>query len=300
MMMSIERVSVVGTGILGTQIALLAAYAGNEVKAYDPVDGAFEVTCGILYQDLKAKITKPFIPWSRWPGCKSIVRKAATLEEAVSEADLIIEAVLENLDLKRKVFKEICRSAQPGSIVATASSSLPVSSMASAGGRPEYCLNLHFYFPLQGVNLVDIMGDPQTLPSVLEKGAQWIRSLGCLPLYVNKGMIGFGFSSVWRAVKRQTLYLWGENNIDFRDIDRAWMIFTGMREGPFALMDEMGLDLIYDIEMVYYRESRNPKDKPPDMLREKIKKGELGVKSGKGFYTYPKPEFLCPDFLNPP
>jgi 3-hydroxybutyryl-CoA dehydrogenase len=65
-------------------------------------------------------------------------------------------------------------------------------------------------------------------------------------------------------------------------------------------MDEMGLDLIYDIEMVYYRESRNPKDKPPDMLREKIKKGELGVKSGKGFYTYPKPEFLCPDFLNPP
>lgn len=297
---NIERVGIIGTGILGTQIALLASYAGNDVKVYDPVEGAFAVTCDILYQDLKTKSVKPFIPWNRWPACKNAVRQAADLEEAVREADLIIEAVLENLDLKRKVFEEIGRYAQPGSIMATASSSLPVSSMASAGGRPEHCLNLHFYFPLQGVNVVDIMGDSQTFPSVMAKGAQWVRSLGCLPLQVKKEMMGFCFSSVWRAVKRQTLYLWAENVVDYRDIDRAWMIFTGMKEGPFALMDKVGLDLVYDIETVYYQESNNPEDRPPAMLQEKIKKGELGVKSGKGFYRYPKPEFLRPDFLNPP
>jgi 3-hydroxyacyl-CoA dehydrogenase len=296
--MDVRKVSVIGTGILGTQIALLAAYAGNEVMIYDPVEGAFEVTCDILRQDLKARKIRPFIPWNRWPACRKIVQKAADLEDAVREADLIIESVLEDLELKRKVFEEIGRSAQPGSIMATASSSLPVSSMASAGGRPEYSLNLHFYFPLRGVNVVEVMGGPETLRPVMLKGAQWIRSLGCVPLHVHQEMTGF--SSVWHAVQRQTLYLWGANLIDFHDIDRAWMIFTGMKEGPFALMDGMGLDLIYDIEMVHYRESHNPKDKPPDRLQEKIRKGELGVKSGKGFYTYPKPEFLRPDFLNPP
>jgi 3-hydroxybutyryl-CoA dehydrogenase len=77
------------------------------------------------------------------------------------------------------------------------------------------------------------------------------------------------------------------------------MIFTGTKEGPFALMDKVGLDVVYAIEMVYYNESKDPKDKPPDALLEMINRGELGVKSGKGFYTYPDPEFLRPDFVGP-
>ena len=93
--------------------------------------------------------------------------------------------------------------------------------------------------------------------------------------------------------------MWGNDFVDFRDIDRAWQLFTGMKVGPFGLMDTVGLDTVYNIEMVYYNDSKDPKDKPPDALVEKIKKGELGVKSGRGFYTYPNPEFLRPDFLNP-
>jgi 3-hydroxybutyryl-CoA dehydrogenase len=77
------------------------------------------------------------------------------------------------------------------------------------------------------------------------------------------------------------------------------MVFTRMKEGPFALMDKVGLDVIYDIEMVYYNDSKDPKDKPPDKLLQMVKRGELGVKSGKGFYTYPNPEFLQKDFLKP-
>jgi 3-hydroxybutyryl-CoA dehydrogenase len=172
--------------------------------------------------------------------------------------------------------------------------------MATSSGHPEQCLNVHFYFPLQGINIVDIMGGAGTHPGVIECGERWIRALGCIPLRVKKETLGFCFSSIWRAIKRQTLYLWGKDCVDFRDIDRAWMIFTGMKEGPFALMDQVGLDAVYDIEMIYYRQSNNPQDKPPEVLREKIKRGELGIKSGKGFYSYPKPEFLRPDFLNPP
>ena len=92
---------------------------------------------------------------------------------------------------------------------------------------------------------------------------------------------------------------WGNDFVDFRDVDRAWQIFTRMKMGPFGLMDAVGLDTVYNIEMVYYNDSKDPKDKPPDALVQKIKKGELGVKTGKGFYTYPNPDFLKEDFLNP-
>ena len=102
-----------------------------------------------------------------------------------------------------------------------------------------------------------------------------------------------------QAIKREALYVWANGFVDFRDVDRAWMVFTKMKEGPFGLMDKVGLDVVYGIETVYYRDSNDPRDRPPDALLAMIKRDELGVKSGKGFYTYPDPEFLQPDFLKP-
>jgi 3-hydroxybutyryl-CoA dehydrogenase len=93
--------------------------------------------------------------------------------------------------------------------------------------------------------------------------------------------------------------MWANDFADFRDIGRAWSIFTGMKVGPFALMDAVGLDTVFSIEMVYCNESNDSRDKPPGALGEKINKGELSVKIGKGFYTYHNPEFLEPDFLDP-
>jgi 3-hydroxybutyryl-CoA dehydrogenase len=151
---------------------------------------------------------------------------------------------------------------------------------------------------MQGVNMVDIMGGTRTRPDVMEKGIAWIKSIGFVPLTVKKELLGFCFNRVWRAIKRETLYMWGNGFVDFMDVDRAWMIFTRMKEGPFALMDKVGLDVIWDIEMVYYTDSKDPKDHPPRALKEMIDRGELGVKSGKGFYTYPDPAFLKPDFLD--
>jgi 3-hydroxybutyryl-CoA dehydrogenase len=176
---------------------------------------------------------------------------------------------------------------------------MPVSKMEDAGGRPEKSLNIHFYFPLQGVNHVDVMGGKATAPEVLEAGIAWVRSIGCLPLTVKKELLGFCFNRVWRAIKRETLYMWANGFVDFRDVDRGWMVFTGMKEGPFGIMDKVGLDVVWDIEMVYFNDSGDPKDHPPAALKEKIEKGELGVKSGRGFYTYPDPEYLRSNFLNP-
>jgi len=294
-----ERVAIVGTGILGVQIAMLAARAGYTVKVYDPREGAFLETYNKIKKDLTIKKVTPFIPWEEWEKCKATIRQVTNLDEAVQDAELVIESAPENVQLKNEVFSQLGEKAPPEAILATNSSSIPVSKMEASSGRPERCLNIHFYFPLQGVNMVDIMGGTRTLPEVMQKGVDWIVSISCIPLKVNKEILGFCFNRVWRAIKREVLYMWANGFVDFRDTDRAWMVFTKMKEGPFALMDKVGLDVIYDIEMVYYNDSKDPKDRPPDALLDMVKRGELGVKSGKGFYTYPDPEFLQPDFLNP-
>ena len=293
----LQKFAMVGTGIQGTQIAMIAARAGYEVTVYDPRPGAFRQTYEKVRADLKAKKVNPIIPWNQWEACAGKVRQVQDLAAAIGDAELVLEAVPENLDIKLKVWKQIGEAAAPGAILATNSSSMPVSRMEAAGGRPEQVLNIHFYFPMQGVNMTDIMGGTRTRPDVMEKGIAWIRSIGFVPLTVNKELLGFCFNRVWRAIKREVLYMWGNGFVNFMDVDKAWMIFTRMKEGPFALMDKVGLDVIWDIEMVYYAESKDPKDHPPQALKDMIDRGELGVKSGKGFYTYPEPAFLRPDFL---
>jgi 3-hydroxybutyryl-CoA dehydrogenase len=294
-----ERVAVVGTGTLGAQIALLAANAGYSVNVFDQQPGAFDKMIQKLQADLKAKQVVPFIAFDQWDVCKGQIHQFEKLAPAVKDVDLVIEAVPENLELKQAVFRRLGEFAPPEAVLATNSSSIPVSRLEQSSGRPERCLNLHFYMALQGMNIADVMGGTRTLAEVLEKGINWVRSLGCIPLTVKKELLGFCFNRVWRAVKREVLYMWANDFVDFRDVDRAWMKFTGREDlaGPFGLMDSVGLDVIYDIEMVYYRDSKDPKDHPPEALKSKVESGELGVKTGRGFYTYPDPEYLQEDFL---
>jgi 3-hydroxybutyryl-CoA dehydrogenase len=299
MTLPLKKVAVVGSGILGTQIAMVAAHAGYMVKVFDLNEEAFKQTFEKIRTDLRGKGITPIVPWEAWDDCAKAVLHVTNLDQAVNDADLVIEAAPENMELKKKLFKELGEKTGPKTILATNSSSMPVSRFEEESGRPEYCLNIHFYFPLQGINIVDIMGGTRTRPEVVEKGSSWVRSLGFIPLTVKKELLGFCFNRVWRSIKREVLYMWGNDFVDFQDVDRAWMVFTGMKEGPFALMDKVGLDVVWDIEMVYYGDSKDPKDHPPGAFKEKIERGELGVKSGKGFYTYPNPAYLSPGFLKP-
>ena len=294
-----DTVAVIGTGTLGAQIALLAAHAGYRVTIHDTRPGVLRPVYEQLRASVLAKGVTPLVPFERLDEMVGKVREVTSLPEAVRDADFVIEAVPENLELKRKVWAEIGPLAPPHAVFATNSSSIPVSRMEDATGRPEKCLNVHFYFLLEGMNMTDVMGGSRTLPEVLDKGKAWVRTLGCVPLTVNKELLGFCFNRVWRAVKREVLWMWGNNFVDFRDVDRAWMIFTQSKQGPFAMMDTVGLDVIHAIEMVYARDSGDPRDMPPQALQDKIDRGELGVKSGRGFYTYPNPEYQRPDFLKP-
>jgi 3-hydroxybutyryl-CoA dehydrogenase len=296
-MSSIRRVTVVGMGTLGTQIAIQASAYGYEVSGFARNPGAFGDMQAKIRAAMQMTRKGPTFPVEQWAEHASRVKLFDDLARATSDADLVIESVPEVLETKRKLFAELDRLAPAHAILASNSSSMPISRIESATRRPDKCLNLHFYQPAIGMNMVDVMGGTRTSPEAITAACEFVRSVGCVPLRVQKEILGFCFNSVWRAVKRQTLYMWAGGFVDFRDIDRAWMVFTGMTYGPFFLMDLVGLDVVQAIEESYFQDSGDPRDKPPAALAEKVARGELGVKTGKGFYTYPNPECSAPDFL---
>jgi len=293
----IKKVAVVGSGVLGTQIAVQSAHFGYDVSVFDPNPASFEKAHRNLKDVLKNAVGKPLFTPEKWENAGQKVNRCSKLSDALGKADLVIEAVPEDLALKRKVFKQIDPVAPKKAILATNSSSIPISRIESATNRPEQCLNLHFYYPALGTTMVDVMGGTRTTTETFDAGKAWVRSIGCVPLTVKKEILGFCFNRVWRAIKRETLYMWAEGFVDFMDVDRAWMIFTGMPHGPFGMMDNVGLDVVYNIEMVYYNESKDPKDHPPKALKALVDRNELGRKTGKGFYTYPNAAYEKPDFL---
>lgn len=295
--MTLQKIGIVGLGTLGTQLAVQAAAYGYDVSGFDPDAAAFEKMQGKVRGAMQMVRKGPTFPMADWEKHAGKVKVHRDLAAAVEAADLVIEVVPEDRETKRRVFAELDRLAPPHALLATNSSSIPISRIETATQRQRQCLNLHFYQPALGMNMADVMGGSCTTPEALSAVAGFVRSVGCVPLPVQKEILGFCFNSVWRAVKRQTLYMWAGGFVDFRNIDRAWMVFTGMTYGPFFLMDLVGLDVIHKIEMIYFAESGDPRDEPPAALQQMVARGELGVKTGKGFYTYPDPECATEGFL---
>ena len=154
----IRKIAVVGTGLLGTQIAIQATCFDYEVSAHDPDEGSFNRVIQILDAMRKFTGKGPVVPMEKWEKGVQRVNLCKDLEEALGDADLVIEAAPEELELKRKLFERLDALAPRGAILATNSSSIPISKIESATTRPERCLNMHFYSPALGLNMVDIMG----------------------------------------------------------------------------------------------------------------------------------------------
>jgi 3-hydroxybutyryl-CoA dehydrogenase len=134
--------------------------------------------------------------------------------------------------------------------------------------------------------MADIARGTTTSDETFELGKKWIESIEVTPLVLKRECLGFVFNRVWRAIKKECLKIWAGGNADIETVDKAWDIFTKSPIPPFKLMDIVGLDVVYDIEMMYYNESGDPNDKPPQAFKDMVERGELGIKTGKGFYKY--------------
>jgi len=293
----IESVCLCGAGFLGWQISLQCASHGIPVRLFDISEEALEKASDQIRHELEAWMGEGKSIPEDVEAILSRVSFHRELAEAVVGVDLVIEAVPERLDLKREVFAQLEDVCDDATILATNSSSIRISKIEGATGRLDRVLNTHFYNTPWRRSMVELMRGSGTSDETLERVRLFMVSIGVTPLMVLRESTGFIFNRVWRAIKRECLHLVDQGVSSFEDVDRAWMILYETPYGPFGMMDRVGLDVVRDIEMVYYEESGAERDAPPEMLLEMIARGELGLKTGKGFYSYPDPAYLEPGFL---
>ena len=296
----LRRVAVVGAGTMGWQIAALSAAGGYDVALHDAAPGAAERALARMRTEIPALAgdgePMPLQPPADVEAVIRRIRVASTLADAVGDAELVIEAVREDLATKRAVFAELDRLA-PTAILATNSSSLPSSELVPAVSRPDRLLNTHFFSPVWRRPMLEVMSCGQTSPATLAAGERFGRSLGLVTAVVRGQSKGFIINRVWRAVKREALRVVDEGHADHEDVDRLWMLFFGTPAGPFGLMDMVGLDVVADIEASYAAVSADPTDRPSPALRRLVDAGKLGEKTGEGFYRHPDPAYRHPEFL---
>jgi len=296
-MNEIKRVAIIGAGYMGTQIGLQCAAHGFTTSIFDPDARAREQAQQTIEQELARRMAIGEMKDGERNATCAHLSYSDHLEKTTANTDLIIEAIPEHLGRKRQLFTQLDELCPAETILATNSSSIKISSIESATQRLDKVLNLHFYGIVWERPMVELMRGSSTAAATIEAVYRFAQAIAVTPLVVDQESTGFIFNRVWRAIKRETLHLVEEGVTSHEDVDRAWMIFTGMPMGPFALMDRIGLDVVCDIENVYYRESGDERDAPPPLLTDKIARNELGRKTGRGFYTYPNPAFEEPDWL---
>ncbi|MFI1189469.1 3-hydroxyacyl-CoA dehydrogenase family protein [Streptomyces californicus] len=272
-------VAVIGAGTLGRRIALMFADRGGLVRIHDRSEEAGAAALRYVEEqlpDLVARIDG---------GRAGRVVVTDDLAEALSDAWLVIEAVPERLDLKKEIFGELDRAAAPDAILASNSSSYASSEFIDRVRHPERVLNIHFYMPPRQ-NAVDIMSDGKTAPGVMELLKKELPKYGVFPFQAHKESTGFIFNRIWAAIKREALSVVAEGVSTPQDVDGMWKVNTGAEAGPFRLMDQVGLDVVLDIENHYADENPHLPSGPRELLRTYVDAGHLGVKTGRGFYTY--------------
>ena len=289
---AISSVAVIGAGTLGAQIAAMCAASGRDVRLFDVVPEAPDMALIRLRSLLGPVIARGSLDWDLDVVLARIV-PAPTLQDAVESADLVIEAIREHLPAKREIFTAIS-AINPAALLATNSSSIPSSALADVVADPARLVNLHFFSEFWDRAAVELMGCGATSDETMRVMAEFGRSLGLFTAVVRGESKGFIINRVWRAVKRESLAVVDGGHADPEDVDRLWALFWGIGYGPFGMMDQVGLDVVADIEDSYIAVSSDPADRPSPVLHALVDAGKLGEKSGQGFYRYPNPAYRAP------
>jgi 3-hydroxybutyryl-CoA dehydrogenase len=282
----IKNVCVVGAGNMGHQISLNAALSGFKVKCTDINPEILKKAEDFADSYLPGRVAKGKITEDQAKAARSNISFTTDLKEAAAGADLVIEAVLEILDIKRKVFKQLDDICPPHTILATNSSFIVSSKIAGVTKRPEKVCNMHFFNPALVMKLVEVVQGPHTSDETTSRVIEVCRALGKVPVHLKKEIEGFLVNRVLRAINDEALFLYDMGVASMEDIDLALVHGLGYPMGPFRLMDLTGIDLAYIMDMEKYRETGDPKYKPSPAVVEKYLKGEWGEKTGRGWYDY--------------
>lgn len=284
-METINKVGIIGAGTMGSGIAQVAATSGCEVQLYDTNQAALNTAKASLEKILNRLIEKGRIDSEEKNRIQNNISYVSTLQ-ALAASDLTIEAIVENLDIKKKVFQELESYVSDNCIIASNTSSLSIASIASSLTNPKRCVGIHFFNPAPLMKLVEVIPAIQTSYETLEKTidtiASWKKTVA-----VAKDTPGFIVNRVARPFYGEALRIYEEGIADFAAIDTAMKQLGGFRMGPFELMDFIGNDVNYTVtETVFTAFYFDPRYKPAFTQKRFAEAGYLGRKSGIGYYEY--------------
>lgn len=280
-----QQVTVLGTGVLGSQIIFQSAYSGKDVVAYDISD---EIIAKLpeRWEQLKPLYLRdlPDATPEKLDAAVSRIRATSDLADAVSDADIVIEAVPERLDIKRDTWQKVSAAAPEKTIFATNSSTLLPSDIVSAVDRPSKFLALHFANEIWRNNTGEVMAQDQTDPEIFEQVAVFAEEIGMIAIRVKKEQPGYVVNSLLVPLLDAAADLWVRGVADIETIDLTWRTATGAPVGPFQMLDVIGMMTPYNLG----KDSENPvkREFAERLKTEYIDKGYLGVATGRGFYEY--------------
>jgi len=297
--MKIKKIVVVGAGTMGRQIGFQCAVSGFQTVMYDVQQealddcknkqlrfaGLFVAKRGSNAEDIDAAVAR--------------LSYTTDLAEACRNADLVSESVPEDPEMKRQVYGELNRHCPELTIFTTNTSTLLPSQFADATGRPDRFLALHFANPVWDANIGEVMPHPGTDPEVFERVLEFAAEIGMVPIRLEKEQNGYVINSLLMPLLVAAQGLVTKGVASHEDVDRTWMVSTKMPVGPFGIMDLIGLETIFNV-LEYWAKADGNEDlrKHADYIKNRfIESRNLGVKTGKGYYSYPGPAFAKDGFL---
>ncbi len=284
----IENICVVGAGNMGHQISLLCAIYGYKTTCTDVVPEILKKAENFANTYLPGRVAKGKMTKEAAEAARKNISFTLDLKEAVKEADYVIEAVVEVLDVKRKIFADLDRLAPAQAILATNSSAIVSSMIADATKRPSKVVNVHFFNPALVMKLVEVVKGPHVSDETAQISMDLCLKLEKVPVLIKKEVEGFLLNRIFRAISREALWMLEMGVASAEDIDKACVFGAGHPMGPFRLMDLTGIDLAYTMSMERFRRTGDSADLPAPSIVERYVQGRYGEKSGKGWYDYPK------------
>jgi 3-hydroxybutyryl-CoA dehydrogenase len=279
------RLGVVGAGLMGSGIAQVAAQAGWTVTLQDLDDAAVRRGRDAIGSSLDRFAAK---------GTLSTQEVGATLEritlttdlDAAAEADIVVEAVFEQLDVKREVFRSLDRICRDGAVLATNTSAIPITQIAAATDRPESVVGTHFFSPVPMMRLCELVRGLKTSDATLALARTFAEEIGKTCIVVNRDVAGFVTTRLVTAFVVEAVKLVETGIVSAEDLDAACKLGFGHAMGPLATADLTGVDVLLHATRNIYADTGDGKFFPPELMQRMVAAGDLGRKSGRGFYPY--------------
>jgi 3-hydroxybutyryl-CoA dehydrogenase len=287
-MQVLKKAVVVGSGLMGSQIALVLAAGSRELTLMDVRKEALDRTLGNIRRYLEDLERYGLLTGVSKQEILSRIRTTTSLEEAVSETEMVVEAVFENEDLKRQVFSKLDKAAPPEAILASNTSSIPITKLAGSTLRPERVVGSHFVQPAHIVPIVEVVMGQKTSDSAARRCCEIWRSLGKIPLLIKVDLPGFLVNRLQHAIIREATSLLAQGIASAEDIDTAVSVGLAprfMTAGPLEQRDINGIKMHFDVASYLWKEL-DGFEIPLSYLKKKVDRGEIGLQAGKGYYDW--------------